>query len=142
MGGAIDTVCVSVMDLLSPPPWTELPVIRHGSGGERTDVICGYLDVDDPLFDPSLGALLPIFVVRPSGAAKAWVESSLAYVVDAIAGGDADSSILTRFPAIVLAEVLRLHCGHSPGRRPGLAGGAARSGARPRPGRAAQGARA
>jgi AraC-like DNA-binding protein len=114
MGGQSETACVSVMELLTPPPWTELPVIRHGSGGDRTDVICGYLDVDDPLFDPALSALPPIFVVRPVGAAKAWVESSLAYVLEATAGGDSDSQILTRLPAIVLAEVLRLHVATAP----------------------------
>ena len=96
MGGAIETECVSITDLLSPLPWTELPVIRHGSGGERTDVICGYLDVDDPLFDTALGALPPIFVVRPTGAAQRWIESSLAYVLEATSGGDDDSHILTR----------------------------------------------
>ena len=114
MGGKAEAVCVSVLDLMSPPPWTEFPVIRLGSGGERTDVICGYLDVDDPLFDPALGALPSIFVVRPTGAAKAWVESSLAYVLEATEGGDADSQILTRLPAIVLAEVLRLHVATAP----------------------------
>jgi AraC-like DNA-binding protein len=114
MGGTAQTTCVSVMELMSPPPWTELPVIRHGSGGERTDVICGYLDVDDPLFDPALNALAPIFVVRPTGAAKTWVESSLTYVLEATEGGDTDSQILTRLPEIVLAEVLRLHVTEAP----------------------------
>lgn len=114
MGGEADAVCVSVLDLLAPPPWTELPVIRHGTGGERTDVICGYLDVDDPLFDPALGALPPVFVVRPTGAAKTWVESSLAYVLEATATADADSQILTRLPTIVLAEVLRIHVAGAP----------------------------
>ena len=62
MGGAADTSCVSVMELMSPPPWTQLPVIRHGAGGTRTDVICGYLDVDDPLFDP--GGVQPCVQAR------------------------------------------------------------------------------
>lgn len=113
MGGAADTSCVSVMELMSPPPWTELPVIRHGAGGTRTDVICGYLDVDDPLFDPALAALPPIFVVRPAGAARPWVESSLRYVLEATEGG-ADSQVLTTLPTIVLAEVLRLHIAATP----------------------------
>ena len=114
MGGSTDAACVSVLDLMSPPPWTEMPVVRHGAGGERTDVICGYLDVDDPLFDPALAALPPIFVVRPSGAAKPWVESSLRYVLEATEGGDADAQLLTRLPAIVLAEVLRIHIASTP----------------------------
>jgi AraC-like DNA-binding protein len=114
MGGTADAVCVSVLDLMAPPPWTELPVVRHGSGGDRTDVICGYLDVDDPLFDPALAALPPIFVVRPTGAAKPWVESSLRYVLEATQDADSDSQILTRLPTIVLAEVLRLHIAEAP----------------------------
>jgi AraC-like DNA-binding protein len=114
MGGTVETTCVSVLELMSPPPWTEMPVVRHGSGGQRTDVICGYLDVEDPLFDPALAALPPIFVVRPTGAAKPWVESSLRYVLEATEGGDADSQILTRLPSIVVAEVLRLHLASAP----------------------------
>lgn len=114
MGGEADAACVSVLDLMAPPPWTELPVVRHGAGGERTDVICGYLDVEDPLFDPALAALPPIFVVRPTGAAKPWVESSLRYVLEATEGGEGDSELLTRLPAIVLAEVLRIHVASAP----------------------------
>ena len=114
MGGTTDTECVSVLELLTPPPWTEFPVIRHGDGGERTDVICGYLDVDDPLFDPALSALPSIFVVRPTGAAAAWVASSLTYALEASEEGQSDSQILTRLPALLLAEVLRLHLASAP----------------------------
>jgi AraC-like DNA-binding protein len=114
MGGSTDTSCVPVLELMSPPPWNEFPVIRHGSGGARTDVICGYLDVDDPLFDPALAALPAIFVVRPTGAARPWVESSLRYVLEATEGGTSDTEILTRLPAFVLAEVLRLHIASAP----------------------------
>ena len=114
MGGTGDTECVSVMDLMEPPPWTELPVIRHGHGGTRTDVICGYLDVEDPLFDPALGALPPIFVVRPTGAAADWVASSLAYALEAAERGDAGPQIMTQLPALLLSEVLRLHLADAP----------------------------
>jgi AraC-like DNA-binding protein len=114
MGGTSDAMCVSVIDLIAPPPWTEMPVIRHGDGGERTDVICGYLDVEDPLFDPNLRALPDIFVVRPSGKAAAWVESSLAYVIEATEAGESDSQILTQLPTLLLYEVLRLHLATAP----------------------------
>lgn len=52
--------------------------------------------------------------MRPTGAAKAWVESSLTYVLEATASADADSQILTRLPTIVVAEVLRLHVASAP----------------------------
>lgn len=120
MGGETEAACVSVVELMAPPPWTELPVVRHGTGGTRTDVICGYLDVEDPLFDPALGALPPIFVVRPTGSAAAWVESSLEYVLEATEGGDSSSQILTRLPALLLGEVLRLHLETAPAADHGL----------------------
>jgi AraC-like DNA-binding protein len=114
MGGVGAAPCITVTDLIAPPPWTEFPVIRHGEGGSRTDVICGYLDVDDPLFDPAIAALPPIFVVRPTGTAAAWVESSLEYVLDATARGEAGTPLLTRLPALLLSEVLRLHLQSAP----------------------------
>jgi AraC-like DNA-binding protein len=114
MGGAAPAECISVLELMSPPPWTELPVIRHGRGGDRTDVICGYLDVEDPLFDPALAALPPVFVVHPTGAAAEWVASSLRYVVEATQAGATDSRILTRLPELLFAEMIRLHLESAP----------------------------
>jgi AraC-like DNA-binding protein len=114
MGGVADSECVSVLNLMSPPPWTEFPVIRHGNGGDRTDVICGYLDIDDPLFDPALSALPVIFLVRPTGTAATWVESSLTYVLEACEGGQSSSQLMVQLPALLLAEVLRLHLSSAP----------------------------
>lgn len=112
MGGVAEAECVPIASLLAPPPWTELPVIKHGAGGDRTEVVCGYLDADDPLFDPRLRALPPVFVVRPVGAARTWVEASIAYAVEASAG--ADGVLSTRLPELLLVEVLRLHLGTTP----------------------------
>jgi transcriptional regulator GlxA family with amidase domain len=53
-------------------------------------------------------------VVRPTGAAATWVESSLAYALEASEGFESDSQILTRLPALILAEVLRIHLESAP----------------------------
>ena len=77
MGGTHPADSVPIFSLFDPPPWTSLPVLRHGDGGERTDVVCGYLHSQDPLFDPRMHALPPIFVVRPpEGPAARWVRST------------------------------------------------------------------
>lgn len=115
MGGRTPAERVPIADLLDPQPWNRLPVIRHGDGGPRTEVVCGYLVADDPLFDPAVRALPPVFVVTPTGAAADWVRSSIAYALeaaqpDAPGGGVAAS----RLPELVLAEVLRIHLASAP----------------------------
>jgi hypothetical protein len=67
MGGVAPAASVPISALLAPPPWEQVPIIRHGQGGSRTQVVCGYLHSEDPLFDPGLRALPPVFVVRPAG---------------------------------------------------------------------------
>jgi AraC-like DNA-binding protein len=115
MGGADDAACVPIATLLAPPPWTEFPVIRHGAGGDRTDVVCGYLDADDPLFDPALRALPAVFVVRPSATAAAWVEASIAYALEASSDDARTGAVVTtRLPELLLVEVLRLHLADAP----------------------------
>lgn len=116
MGGAAEVVPVASASLVTPPPWSAMPVIRHGEGGPRTDVVCGYLRSDDPLFDPALRALPPVFVVRPPrGAAAGWVQSSIAYALESTADGvTSDSLVATRLPELLLTEVLRLHLATAP----------------------------
>lgn len=65
MGGVEYAEPVSILTFMPPPPWEEFPVLRLGQGGVRTDVVCGYLHCEDPLFDPAMRALPPLFVVRP-----------------------------------------------------------------------------
>ena len=62
MGGTEPAEWVSVAELIDPPPWERMPVIRHGGHGAATHVVCGYLTCDHPLFDPRLRALPPVFV--------------------------------------------------------------------------------
>jgi AraC-like DNA-binding protein len=108
MGGREDATCVSIASFMDPPPWDEFPVLRLGEGGARTDVVCGYLHSDDPLFDPTARALPPLFVVRPDDAAARWVAASIDYAMTTAAG-------FSRVPDLLLAEVLRLHLETAPG---------------------------
>jgi len=80
IGGSSAAACVPITDLMRPLPWSDLPAIRHGGGGARVDLVCGYLVSDDPLFDPALQAFPSAFVVRlPAGAASGWVQASVTY---------------------------------------------------------------
>ena len=107
MGGSEPAERVSIMTFMDPPPWEEFPVLRLGAGGDRTDVVCGYLHCDDPLFDPNLRALPPLFVVKPDDSAARWVRASIDYAMEA-------SSMSTRLPELLLVEVIRLHLASAP----------------------------
>lgn len=117
MGGEAPAERVSILTLLDAPPWQVMPVIRHGGGGPRTDVVCGYLLSDDPLFDPAMRALPSVFVVRlPAGPAAGWVQASIAYSVEEAAPSNRSTSVIsTRLPELVLIEVLRVHLATAPG---------------------------
>jgi AraC-like DNA-binding protein len=108
MGGATEAPETPILSLLDPPPWRTLPVLRHGSGGPRTDVVCGYLHSDHPLFNPALRALPPLFVVRPpEGPAARWIRSSIEYALDASAPVPTVNPTATRLPELLLTEILR-----------------------------------
>jgi AraC-like DNA-binding protein len=107
MGGVEPADRVSLTTFMSDPPWDEFPVLVHGAGGARTDIVCGYLHCDDPLFDPALRALPPLFVVRPDEAAARWVRASIDYAMR-------PSPLSRQLPALLLGEVLRLHLASAP----------------------------
>jgi AraC-like DNA-binding protein len=115
MGGVMDADMVSISSILEMPPWQQMPVIRHGLDGNQTDVVCGYLNSADPLFDPGLRAFPPVFVVRPSGAAAEWVQANIAYALQQTAATTPQPGIvMARLPVLLLVEVLRLHLASAP----------------------------
>jgi AraC-like DNA-binding protein len=116
IGGVTPVESVSILTLLDEPPWKEMPLLRHGGGGARTDLVCGYLYSEDPLFDPAMRALPPVFVVRlPTGAGAGWVRASIAYAVEETTPANGRrSQIATRLPELVLVEVLQTHLATAP----------------------------
>jgi AraC-like DNA-binding protein len=120
MGGAEPAVCVPILSLMDPLPWDTLPVLRHGEGGARTDIVCGYLYSDDVLFDPDLRALPPVFVVHPpEGPAARFVRSSIDYALAISSTAPSVTDPSTRLPELLFVEVLKLHLASAPAAEPG-----------------------
>ena len=117
IGGKGSAESVPIQALLDPLPWTDLPLLRHGGGGARTELVCGYLYSEDPLFDPAMRALPPAFVVQlPDGVGAGWVQASVAYALEhAVPTSASPNPITTRLPELVLIEVLRSHLATAPG---------------------------
>src|SRR3954471_15171645 len=116
MGGVDDSVAVPLSMIMQAPPWQRMPVIRHGQEGSQTDVVCGFLHSEDPLFDPLLRVFPRVFVVRPAtSAAAGWVQANIAYALDqADASPVGPDSIPSRLPELLLIEVLREHLRTAP----------------------------
>jgi AraC-like DNA-binding protein len=116
MGGTEPAESVWVDSLIEPPPWERMPVIHHGGGGAATEVICGYMVCDDPLFDPRLRALPPVFVVRPpDGPVREWVRASIGYAAQQTTLVAADRfEAPTPLPELLLVEVLKLQLATAP----------------------------
>jgi AraC-like DNA-binding protein len=116
MGGRQDARLVPIAELIDAPPWTRMPVIRHGQGGEPTHVVCGYLACEDPLFDPRVRAFPPAFVVSPPpGPARDWVRASIDFAVQQTAAVAANRfEAPTQLPELLLVEVLKLHLARTP----------------------------
>ena len=114
VGGKDPVEPASVMTVAPPPPWNEMPTLRHGEGGSRTDIVCGCLYSEDPLFDPELRAFPPAFVVRATdGPARSWFDASIAYALDQTPGGGGIRR--TKLPEMLIIEVLRLYLSTAPG---------------------------
>jgi AraC-like DNA-binding protein len=116
IGGVAEADAVPINTLLDPLPWADLPLLRHGGGGESAELVCGYLYSEDPLFDPAMRALPPAFVVRlPDDAGAGWVRASVTYALEhAVPSNATTNPITTRLPELVLIEVLRVHLASAP----------------------------
>jgi AraC-like DNA-binding protein len=117
MGGVDDAASVPLSTIMESPPWSRMPIIRHGdSDGSLTNVVCGFLHSEDVLFDPALGVFPRVFVVRPRDDATAgWVRANVEYALNQASSSPlGPDAVPTRLPELLLVEVLRHHLATAP----------------------------
>ncbi len=102
---------IDINKALPPQPWTQLPIVGFGGGGEPTSMVCGYLICDDAPFNPVLASLPPLMRVRPESSALAtWVDSSVRYALEASEGRQPERDpLLQRLPELLFMECMCEH---------------------------------
>jgi AraC-like DNA-binding protein len=123
MGGTTAANAVSITTIIEPPPWDRMPVIRYGEGGLTTQIVCGYLICEDPMFDPKLRVFPSVFVVSPPpGPAREWVRASIEYAVQQTTRVGMDRfEVPPQIPELLLREILKLHLASAPASESGWA---------------------
>jgi AraC family transcriptional regulator, alkane utilization regulator len=109
LGSHLALAPVPTRQILSASPDGGLWIIRHGGGGERTRIVCGFLGCDRMEDNPLTGALPPLlrFDTR-LGSAAAWMRGSLEFAADEIAARRAGSeSVLAKLSELLFVEALR-----------------------------------
>lgn len=116
MGGLKAAGIVPISQLIDPPPWRAVPRISLGTGGDRSQFVCGYLACDDQLFDPRMGVFPSVFVVTPpDGPVRSWVEASVELALQQTSQVTDDRiESPTDIPQLLLREVLKLHLANAP----------------------------
>ncbi|KAA3449570.1 AraC family transcriptional regulator [Mesorhizobium sp. SARCC-RB16n] len=111
MGNPALVGAVHAADLVPPPPWQSLPVVRIDGGGEAARVVCGYLTCDQLLFNVFMQRLPAVFAVRPRpGALTEWMQACFTYALDESANARQGSRLLmARLPELLFVEALRLY---------------------------------
>jgi len=109
MGNPLAATHTPLANVLTPPPWPECPTVVHGGGGERTQVICGFLHCDEALFSPVITKLPRTIRIRARGETpSSWLETNCRYMLEeASANRPGGASVLGRLAELLFVEVLR-----------------------------------
>jgi AraC-like DNA-binding protein len=109
LGSSLDVLPLPARQVVQLTPGGGLSVIRHGGGGNRTRIVCGFLGCDRLEGNPLIGALPPVlrFDTR-RGASGAWIRSSLEFAAAEIAARRAGSeTVLAKLSELLFVETLR-----------------------------------
>lgn len=125
LGSSIGLETASGDDLLLPKGEDGLVQIRHGGGGERTRILCGFM-ASGSGSTPLLESLPKILIINvESLATRRWIEASAVMAAREFSrGGMAGGVMVSGLCELLLIEALRIHIEQSP-KPPGWLGGMA-----------------
>jgi AraC-like DNA-binding protein len=87
----------------------EVPLVRHGGGGNVTRMVCGYLACHSSLFDTLLAALPPVMVVNMrEGPAAQWLASSIRFsIAESSTQRAGAGTVLAKLSELMFVEAIR-----------------------------------
>lgn len=110
MGAGEGASAVRLGSLLPPPPWMDMPLVKLGTDGPLTQMICIYLHCDKLLFNPILPDLPVQIVVRPQNETGTWIDATLRFIVaESMAARQGSSDVIARLTELLFIEILRQH---------------------------------
>lgn len=123
-GSDLDVAPISARAVMQPTRAGEIARVRHGGGGEATQVLCGFLGTDTsfgPLLS-SLPAVLKLDVrATPLGT---WIESSFRFAVSEIAAGRVGSAtVIAKLSELLFVEAVNQYITSLPPERSGWLAG-------------------
>jgi AraC-like DNA-binding protein len=125
IGSDMSRTAVESHDIIQVSAHGGLGMIRHGGGGARTCLICGFLGCrrldDNPLLRTLPAALR---VDTRDGAAAEWMRASLEFAAEEIAAGRAGSDImLAKLSELLFIEAVRRYVDDLPAEQVGWLAG-------------------
>lgn len=109
LGDQLDQEPVPVDQLLPTPPWNEPPILKHGGGGELTQLVCGFLQCEELLLHPFLKTLPPLMHIRAfAEPTSPLLETGVRYIIqEADCFRPGSMCLLTRLVELMFVEILR-----------------------------------
>lgn len=114
VGSALNIRPVSAERLIKSDPDGGLAQIRHGGGGERTRLLCGFLGNDVP-GNPLIAMLPSVLTLNVDSAAGSWIESSFRYAGQKLGQEKVSSpAVLGRLAELLFMEAVRQYLAAQP----------------------------
>lgn len=98
--------------------------LAYGGGGEPTQVVCGFLAIQEASRNPLLAALPRLFKVAMRGSNAAWLESSMRFAASEADGSrPGGATVLSKLSELLFVEAIRRYVDTIPEDRKGWLGG-------------------
>jgi AraC-like DNA-binding protein len=94
---------------------TPFNLVEIGEQGTQSTFVCGYLGCDDGPFNPLLGALPPIMIVRPAESRRVLIQSLIEAALDeSMSDLDGSVTIMAKLSELMFVEALRRYIHEQP----------------------------